>query len=339
MRSAIFVGAGQPLAIEDRPIPQAGPNRALIRVHRCGICGSDLHMTSGSPFDVPCGTALGHEYAGEVVELGPDVTGLSVGDRVTALPMSGCGTCPACIADMPLHCTALESMTGGYGQYTLVDTRRTIRLPDSLTFEDGALVEPLASALRGVRRLPDIGPSTRVAVLGAGAIGASAAFWARRLGAGPIAMIARTTRNRDLAAAMGADAFLTIGDDLGEELNTALGGPPDVVIEGAGSAGAIQQSVNLVRNGGTVLSLGGCIQPDTIMPVLAMFKDITIRFSVAYGFADFLQCVATLDAGAVEPRALVGETIPLSALPGRFEAMRHGSHAAKVMVDPWVDGE
>lgn len=336
MKSAIFTGAGQPLSIEDRPIPKPGPNRALIRVHRCGICGSDLHMTSGSAFDVPCGTAMGHEYAGEVVEVGPGVTEVKVGDRVTALPMSGCGACAACLADMPLHCNSLESMAGGYGEYTLIDARQAIHLPDSLSFEDGALVEPLASALRGVRRVSDLNGGLRVAILGAGAIGASAAYWARRLGAGPIAMIARTRRNEGLAAAVGADSFLTVNDDLPRQLEDALGGAPDLVIECAGASGAIQQSIMLVRNGGTVLALGGCIQPDTIMPAVAMFKDIRLQFSVAYGHADFVQCVKTLDAGAVEPRALVGETISLSALPERFETLRSGSHAAKIMVDPWL---
>lgn len=334
MKAAIFVQAGQPLAIEDRPIPRPGPHQALIRVHRCGICGSDLHMTSGSPFDMPCGTAPGHEYAGDVLEVGPDAAPIRVGDRVTALPMSACGDCPACRADRPLHCTALRSMAGGYGEYTLIDTRKAIRLPDTLTYADGALVEPLASALRGVQRLGPLGPDSRVAILGAGAIGASAAFWARRLGAGRVAMIARSDRNEGLAAAMGADGFLTVNDDLPQQLEQMLGGAPDIVIEGAGSSGAIQQSINLVGNGGTVLSLGGCIQPDPIMPAIAMFKDIRLQFSVAYGLADFIQCVDTLDAGALEPRALVGETISLAALPARFEAMRSGSHVAKVMVDP-----
>ncbi|HUD90056.1 alcohol dehydrogenase catalytic domain-containing protein [Sphingobium sp.] len=334
MKAAIFVQAGQPLAIEDRPIPQPGSYQALIRVHRCGICGSDLHMTSGSAFDIPCGTVLGHEYAGEVVDIGPHASSLKVGDRVTALPMSACGDCPACRADMPLHCIGLQSMAGGYGEYTLIDARKAIRLPDGLSFEDGALVEPLASALRGVRRIRNLDAKTRVAIVGAGAIGASAAFWARRLGAGRVAMIARSHRNEGLAAAMGADGFLTVGDDLPTRLETVLGGTPDVVIEGAGSAGAIQQSITLVRNGGTVVSLGGCIQPDQILPAIAMFKDITLQFSVAYGLADFRQCVETLNAGAVEPRALVGETISLTDLPARFDAMRTGSHPAKVMVNP-----
>ncbi|MEO0030438.1 MAG: hypothetical protein RIS94_196 [Pseudomonadota bacterium] len=334
MRTAIFRGAGQPLAIEERPLPQPTAHQALIRVHRCGICGSDLHMTSGSPFDMPCGSAPGHEYAGEVVELGAGGTNLSVGDRVTALPMSGCGECEACRADMPLHCPNLRQMAGGYAEYTLIDARKAIRLPDSLGFEDGALVEPLASARRGLRRLPGMDAGMRVAIIGAGAIGAASAFWARKLGAGPIAMIARSRRNEALAAAVGADAFLTTGEGLGEDLAKALGGAPDIVIEGAGAPGTIQDAIGLVRLGGTVLSLGGCIHPDPIMPALAMYKDITLRFSVAYGMADFTACVATLDAGHVQPRAMVGDTIGLGALPDRFEAMRTGSHAAKVMVDP-----
>jgi len=325
------VGAGQKLAIEERDIPRPGANMALIRVECCGICGSDLHMTSGSPFDVPCGTALGHEYAGEVVEVGPGEGRLKLGDRVTALPISGCGECPACLADTPLHCGRMQSMQGGYGEYTLVDQRQAVKLPDSLSFDDGALTEPLASALRGVRRLGDL-KGKRVTVIGAGAIGTAAIFWARQGRAGSIAAIARGTRNQALAETVGADAFLTIGEGLGERLADALGGAPDIVIEGAGAAGAIQQGIDLVRTGGIILSLGGCIVPDTIMPVLAMVKEVDLKFSVAYGLRDFREAVATFDAGHVSPRAMVGETISLDALPDHFEQMRHGSHPAKVMV-------
>lgn len=328
MLSAVFVGAGKPLALEERPIPEAGPHQAVIRVGRCGICASDMHMTSGSAFDVPCGTAMGHEYAGEVVAIGPDGW-LKVGDRVTALPMAGCGRCEACRADRPLHCPELRSMAGGYGEYTLIDQRVAMRLPASLSLEDGALVEPLASALRGVRKL-DITPETRIAVIGVGAIGASAIFWARRAGADRIVALTRTRRHAELAQTMGADALVT---DAGA-LPDMLGGAPDIVIEAAGARGMLQQAIDLIRPAGTILSLGGCVVPDTILPVLGMWREATIRFSVAYGTSEFREAIDTLDSGAVAPRAMVGETIPLSALPERFEQMRTGSHAAKVMVDP-----
>jgi len=332
MRAAIFVGAGNPLSIEDIPVPHPQAGQALIRVDRCGICGSDLHMTSGSSFDVAHGTAMGHEYAGEVVEVGPG-SWLRVGDRVTAMPLVGCGDCDACRADTPLHCAQLKSMAGGYGEYTLIDDRYAMRLPDSLSFADGALVEPLASGLRGVRKLK-LDKATRVAVIGAGAIGASAMFWARQLGAGPIVAVTRSRRSEALAAAVGADGLVTIGEDMNERIASVLGGPPDVVIEGAGAQGALQQAISLIRPNGQILSLGGCIVPDTILPVLAMWKEPLVHFSVAYGVGDFRFALDTLEKGAVEPRAMVGETIALSELPAKFEAMRTTSHAAKVMVDP-----
>ena len=332
MRTAIFRGVGRRLAIEDRPVPIPGPNQALIRVHRCGICGSDLHMTSGSAFDMPAGTALGHEYAGEVVDVGPGGSELSVGDRVTALPMSTCGQCEACRADVPLHCMGLQMMQGGYGDYTLVDQRKTMKLPNSLSFEDGALVEPLASGLRGVQKLERLG-GARVVVIGAGAIGAAAIFWSRRMGAGRIAAFARSSRGEMLSKTVGADAFIAAGDDLAQRLATALGGPPDIVIEAAGAKGTLQQAVELSQPGGTILSLGGCAAPDTVIPLLAMWKELKILFSAAYGTADFRIAIDALDAGDVSPRAMVGDTIALEALPERFESMRTGSHPAKVMID------
>jgi (R,R)-butanediol dehydrogenase/meso-butanediol dehydrogenase/diacetyl reductase len=333
MRSAIFAGAGRPLALQERPIPVPAAGQALIRIERCGICGSDLHMTSGGVFDLPQGSALGHEYAGEVVALGPGDARLCVGDRVTALPMSGCGHCPACLAGTPLYCAKLQLMMGGYGDYTLIDQRLAMRLPSSLSFQDGALVEPLASGLRGMQRLA-LHSQVRVAVIGMGAIGAACVYWAHFFGARRIAAIARSARGKDLALTVGASAFVSTGEGLAARLTEALGGAPDIVVEAAGARGTLQQAIELVQPGGAVLSLGGCSVPDTIVPIVAMTKEIRVVFSSAYAVADFHKAIDTLDAGFVSPRSMVGETISLSALPARFEAMRGGGHPAKVMVAP-----
>ena len=332
MRSAIFEAAGQPLAITERPIPRPSAGQALIRVCRCGICASDLAMTAGSPFDMAAGTAPGHEYSGEVVEADAD-SGLKPGDRVTALPMASCGHCAACRAGAPLHCAQFVSMAGGYSEYALIDSRASFRLPDALSFEDGALVEPLASSLRGINAL-DIRPDSRVAVFGAGAIGAGAIFWLGRRGAGRIAAIARSCRSAELVGTMGASGLVTTGDTMASEVAEMLGGPPDIVIDAAGASGILQQAVDLVGWNGTILSLGGCMKPDPIIPFFGMIKEVTIRFSVAYGRYEFRHVLDTLEAGHLEPRAMIGDTIGLADLPARFEEMRSGSHPAKVMVDP-----
>lgn len=334
MRSAVFLGAGRPLQIQQRDVPEPAAGQALIRVQRCGICGSDLSMTSGSAYDVPAGTALGHEYAGEVVALGPGENRLRLGDRVTALPMSSCGHCAYCGGDTPLHCGDLVSMAGGYGEYTLIDQRVAFRLPDALSFADGALAEPLACGLRGVRKL-GLARGARVAVFGAGAIGAGAVFWARRAGAGRVVAIARSERAAELVRTVGADTLVSGGERLAERVAEALGGPPDAVVEAAGASGLLQQAIDLVAIGGSVLSLGGCIRPDPIVPMLGMVKEVRIQFSVAYGAGDFSEVLEVLASGATAARAMIGETIGLDALPGRFEALRRGGHPAKVMVAPW----
>src|SRR5690606_28150358 len=103
MKSAIFKGPGVPLSIETVPDPSPAAGEVVIKVSRCGICGSDVQMPSAdSPVHFPTGAALGHEYAGEIVALGRSVTGFSVGERVTAMPTTGCGRCAACLAGEPV---------------------------------------------------------------------------------------------------------------------------------------------------------------------------------------------------------------------------------------------
>ncbi len=325
MRAAVFKGTGLPLAIEEKPMPHAARGQAVIRVERCGICGSDLHMTTGSE-------GLGHEFAGEVVEVGPSCS-LRLGDRVTALPLAACGACEVCRADRPLQCSQLQLMAGGFAEYALIDERFAFRLPGSLSFSDGALVEPMASSLSGIRRLR-FEDKPKVAVIGVGAIGASAIYWAHRRGAAAVVAVARTGGSANLARTMGAKSFVMAGEDLVGRVEAALDGPADIVIEAAGAVGCVQQAIELVRVGGVVLSLGACVEPDRFSPLLATSKGLTIEFSAAYGRRDFEMCLEALEGAPEGPRTMVGRTISLDELPAAFEAMRSGSHPAKTMVAP-----
>src|SRR5262245_50628578 len=133
MRVAIYPGGGLPAAIEHVPDPTPGPGDVIVRVQRCGICGSDVSLTSGSPVDLPAGSRLGHESAGEVVEIGAGVTTLRPGDRV-AFPAAGaCGTCASCRQDGALFlCSAPRLYYGGFGEYVAVDARHAIPLPEGV---------------------------------------------------------------------------------------------------------------------------------------------------------------------------------------------------------------
>lgn len=329
----MFKSVGQPLAIEQRPDPKPLRGEVVIKVGRCGVCSSDLHMTSGHGVCYPPDTILGHEYAGEVVDVGADVGTLKAGDRVTAMPMSGCGACVGCLRGFPLACSSMQPMMSGYAEYARVLERFTVKLPQSLTLADGALVEPLASSLHGVA-MAGLKPDSYVAVLGAGTIGLGAIYWAKRLGAKRIVAIARSERHKELAMHMGATHFVTQTEALAHSVAGALGRLPDVVFECIGVPGSLQMGIDVVAPQGTLVVLGMCTMADSITPFFAGVKSIVMRFSAAYELRDFETAADAMDRGAVEPRAMVTDTISLSALPDLFERMRSSSAGCKVLVAP-----
>jgi threonine dehydrogenase-like Zn-dependent dehydrogenase len=333
MKAAIYHTVGQPLVIERIQVPEPLAGEVLIKVGRCGICGSDVQMTSGNGLGFPVGGALGHEYAGEIVALGKGVTSLHLGQRITAMPAKGCGQCAACFAGRPLACNQMQMMMGGFAEYTRVDIKSAVVLPQGLSLADGALVEPLACSLRGVS-VAQLVRNSRVLVLGAGSIGLGAVYWARRLGAGTIVCSARSAWRAPMAEAQGADRFLKTDDHLGEELREVLGQPPDVVFECTGAPGMLDRAVQLVRPGGQVVVLGLCAGHDHFVPALAAFKDIRLRFTTGYDLEDFHHVVNTFERGDLQPRQTIGATISLAQLPDVLETMRHEQTHCKVMVDP-----
>lgn len=335
MRAAIFNQPGMPLAIETVPDPVPGAGQIVLRVLSCGICGSDLHATSGHGFTAPRGQILGHEFCGEIVELGKSVTALKVGDVVNAMPVSGCGACPQCLAGDIKWCPTRLTMQGGYGEFMLAGADTTFRLPGGLSAEDGALVEPMAVGLHAAA-VARISVGDRVLVMGAGPVGLAATFWARRLGAGTVAVATPTNRTESLARAMGATDYIATGgaEDPVALVNETLGGPPDVVIECAGVVGIIGQAVAHVRRRGTVVVAGLCTQPDTWQPTVGFFKEVNLTFAYLYSPREFELCLNTLDGGHVEPRQMITDRVSLSQLPDMFESLRHRTTQCKVMVDP-----
>lgn len=334
MKAAVFEGPGRPLAVATIDDPTPAPGEAVIRVTRCGVCGTDLHMTSGHGNDAPTDSVIGHEYCGEVVALGQGVDRLRVGQFVTAMPVAGCGRCSACLVGYPMACAQMKGMVGGFGQYMRIAADSSIVLPDTLSAADGALVEPLAVGLRGVR-LAALQPGARVAVLGAGSIGLAVVYWVRLLGAGKVVALSRSPRRANLALEMGASGFEALGEGEGERLAAALGGMPEVVFECTGAVGMTQKAVELLGPAGQVISLGFCNSPDPIVPSLATWKQVTLKFSFAYDLREFQHCADTLEAGQVAPRAMISRTVGLDAFPGLFEQLRAGADETKVHVDPW----
>lgn len=336
MRAAVFKCVGQPLAIEQRPDPTPGEGEVVLKVCRCGICGTDMAMSDGSGQTFEVNSIIGHEFAGEVVAIGKGVETLKVGDPVAAMPFVGCGKCATCLAGRPNFCAQFRGMPGAFAEYTTTAERVAVKLPKTLSLADGALVEPLAVSLHGVA-LAGIKPGDKVLVIGAGPIGLGAVFWARELGAGSIAVTASSRTREGLAMQVGATSFVlpATPDELPQAAMDALGGMPDVVIEAVGKPDMIARAVNCVRPAGTVMVLGFCSRPDSFIPAIAVWKEVKLLFGMTYSLSEFEHVARVLDRGAVEARAMVTDQIGLGALPDTLEAMRHRTHQCKVLVDPW----
>lgn len=332
MKAAIYAGAGGPITIEDLPDPEPGPGELVIKVHHCGICGTDLSMTKGQAWDYGRGQ-FGHEYAGEIVALGQGVEGRRIGERIAVLPSGACGHCEGCRGGNHVLCRNAPGAAWGFAEFARVPADLAITLPQTLSLADGALVEPLAVARYGVRRSP-LRPGDRVLVLGGGAVALYAIYWARRMGAGRIVAASRSARRRDLCLAMGADAFVTFGADEVGEVVEVLGGAPQVVYECVGAEGMLGKAIDHAGLYGTVTSLGFCTHADPVMPALGAYKCVTLQFLVGYGLEDFRQIADHLDQGHVDPALTVTSTVPLADLPATMAALRGPNAETKVHVLP-----
>lgn len=329
MKAAVFHGAGKPLAIENIPDPKPRPTDVIIKVHRCGLCGTDLSLTSGGPFDFPVGSVLGHEYVGEVVEVGSEVEKFRKGDIVTSVPTLGCGHCNACFHGAWTLCDQMQPTMGGFAEYMFLPSGATIKLPSIYTAADGALVEPFAIGLFGVRTA-QIEPHDRILVLGGGSVALSVTFWAKRLGGGKVVVASRSERRAKHALAMGADAFVQTGEGEVQRVIEALGGPPQIVFECIGATGTLGQSLNHVGKFGKIVSMGFCTSPDPIIPAIAAFKAPKISFPVGYSLRDYEYVADNMLSGKIDPKSIVTSVVSLDEFPAVFDALRGPNHETKV---------
>jgi (R,R)-butanediol dehydrogenase / meso-butanediol dehydrogenase / diacetyl reductase len=334
VKAARFTALRQPLVLESVPDPTPGAGEVVVKVGRCGICGSDLHMAEDEAFGAVPGDVFGHEFAGEVVALGKGAEALALGDLVAVIPLKSCGTCSHCLKGEVQWCKHFGLQGGGYAEYALTRPNQCVRLPKSASMADGAIIEPLAVALHGVR-LSGMSSGDKVLVLGAGPIGLAVAFWARRLGAARVVVQDIADWQRDRALQMGADGFVCDPADPVAASDAAFGGAkPDIVFECVGVPGLIAQAVSQVKNRGTILLLGLCTRPDSFNSFAMLSKEVRLVTSAFFTRQDYEEALDALAAGAAEPRLLVTETIGLDGTPDMFESLRKRTHQCKVLIAP-----
>jgi threonine dehydrogenase-like Zn-dependent dehydrogenase len=347
MRSAIARGAGR-MEIEERPVPQPGDGQVLLRVQRCGICGSDLHWYHGR-YPAPS-VCPGHEISAIVADVGPGVREVKAGDRVAVEGLWSCGSCDACRAGQAQRCKRTQmiggTVGGGFADYMLQVPRHLFAIPAGVDDEVAALTEPLAVSVHGLR-LAGLEMGQRVLVLGAGTIGLTAIAAARAGGAGEIAVTAKRPQQRAAATALGATRVFDPGDAAGLKAY-ARTSPIDVVVETVGESGdgsgalpgTLEQGIALVRRGGSVVILGVFLAPTPVNAGMLVLREVRLLGAVAYARGrDRADYEIALDLLAREGetlrRAMITHRFALDDIDQAFRAAADkASGAIKVSVRP-----
>ncbi|MBI3454980.1 MAG: alcohol dehydrogenase catalytic domain-containing protein [Candidatus Rokubacteria bacterium] len=334
MRAVFYQGA-RTFEPGTAPVPRPGPGEALLRVRRVGICGTDLHIFQGHlDHRVPKGGVIGHETFAEVAEA-PAGSGVHAGDRVVVEPLQFCGTCRACRMGASYICYALKvlgvDLPGGMQEYWAVPAARLLRVPDALSDDHAALIEPLAVATHDVRRA-GVKAGDAALVFGGGPIGTLIGLVARQRGA----RVAVAEVNPFRLAMLETLGFQTVGPgrDVGRFVEEWTGGDgADVAFEVTGNPAAVRLVTDVVRVWGTVSLVAIHAEPMPVNLYRMFFRELTMHGSRLYAREDWEEAIRLAAAGAVPLAPLVSRRIPLEALQEGMEQALGGGPVMKVLVD------
>ncbi|KAH7313593.1 xylitol dehydrogenase [Stachybotrys elegans] len=333
------------VTFEERPKPSIqSPHDVLVAVNYTGICGSDVHyLTHGAigHFVVKEPMVLGHESAGTVVEVGAEVTDLKVGDRVALEPGYGCRRCGNCRAGKYNLCpkmifAATPPYHGTLTGLWAAPADYCYKLPDSVSLQEGAMIEPLAVAVHIVKQAT-IKPGQSVVVMGAGPVGLLCAAVAKSYGASKVVSVDIIQSKLDVAREFAA-THTYVSQRISPEDNAKaileLAGIPngaDAVIDASGAEPSIQTSLHVVRTGGTYVQ-GGMGKSDITFPIMALcLKEVTARGSFRYGPGDYELAVELVASGKVDVKRLISEVVDFKQAEQAFNKVKEGQ-VIKVLI-------
>ena len=340
MRAGVIRGKGQ-FELADMPEPEAEEGQVVVDVKRCGICGSDVHAyVEGWPYNPG---VCGHEWMGVVRATAPGVTLVQEGDRVMGGLAPGCGHCTQCRAGLGQYCKAAWSAysgrrapaSGGFARSMALDANRLCRLPDGVSDDEGALVEPASVALHGVRlsrlRVGDV-----AVVVGCGPIGLLTLQCAKIGGAGHIIAVEPDEGRRQRALAVGADAAFAPGQELRDHIDAATSGlRADIAFDCAGVPKTLQQAVDMVRRGGSVTMIGVAGGEATVVPMRWLDKEVNVSTSMVFTLEEAGIVADLIKSGRLNVKALHDGTITLDQLGSTIDDLAERRvTSVKILVDP-----
>lgn len=325
--------------IADIEEPKETDGYVMVGVTKTGICGSDLHY-----FDMgqPNGLVMGHEFCGKVLYNGGRKD-LKVGDRVTALPISPCGECEACLTGNPQYCLKTWDKAvglsldfpGGLTSKINVRSDLVFKVSDNITDEEVAMVEPTAVGLHAVH-LANIKVGEKVLVIGSGIIGLVSAMFAKMEGASYVAVSEVNESRAKRAVELGvADEYILANDKFGEVVAEKTGLGFDKVIECCGNSGAVTSSLMAVKPGGHIVWVGVSMAPITIPSVVAVTHEVTMTGAIAYTKEEFKTCITLMEEKQIDVLKFMSKIVPLEKTQESYDELIGGkSDSIKIIVDP-----
>jgi (R,R)-butanediol dehydrogenase / meso-butanediol dehydrogenase / diacetyl reductase len=326
MRAAVLKARGRIEVDRAYPDPSLKPGDLRLRVQVSGICGSDLHEFVAGPLALPMPAVLGHEFCGEVVEVGAEVRGFEVADKAAGIIYAGCGNCEYCrrgnftLCDM--RAMAVAERNGSFAEYVTAPARQMFLVPSETPQEEVAIIEPASVACHAIQR-SGLTIGQRVLVMGAGPIGLLVTALARLAGADRIAVVEPGAGRRDLALRMGADLALDPGDEVDGplmELTESRGA--DIVFEASGSAAAFNQAQHLVRKQGRIVMVA--VYEGRKLELRAnrlVGNEVDLIASYWANDIDFRRAVSLVASRKLDVRPLISARYQLDDIQKAFEAL------------------
>lgn len=338
MKALVYEGPFQ-MTLREIEEPQPTSDDVIVRVKASGICGSDVHGFKGATGRRKPPIVMGHEFSGEIIAIGDNIKDYQVGDRVVVQPLLSCGICESCLAGTPNICMNRSglgmNLNGAFAEKVRVPQKMLYRLPSAMTWEQGAMIEPLSVAMHAVNLAP-FQLMDSVIIIGAGTIGLLVILAALMKGAGKLIVVDLNKRRLEIARKLGADLIINSQEEdtlsIVKKYTNQAGA--STVIEAVGITPTAKQSLTLARNGGTVIWIGNSNPEVTINMQQIVTRELTVRG--VYGFnREFSRAIEAIRFGKVDIQPLVEKITSLEEGPQIIQKLATGElDYVKVLLKP-----
>lgn len=336
MIQAIMNKPGE-ITFQEVPVPAVAANQIKVKMKRIGVCGSDIHVFHGKHPYTSYPVVQGHEVSAEVVEAGAEVTHFKAGDKVTIQPQVVCGRCYPCAHGMYNACEELKVMgfqtTGMASEYFVTEASKALKLPDNMSYEQGAMIEPLAVGVHAVRRYGEA-KGKKVLVLGGGPIGNLVAQTAKAMGAADVLLSELSAHRLETASKCGIKTVNPGQEDLLAKIIATLGpDKADVIFECVGINATMKQAIDYARKGSDIVVVGVFADLGTINMGFIQDHELRLIGTAMYRAEDYIKAIELAGAGLIELETLITNRVKFQDYLQAYQIIeKQKDQAMKVMV-------